>query len=145
MRLMLWEDLMNGLSVADELPWDVPGRIAVKPSVSGLRRTVNPGAAVLVTYSTVVGEAAVAVVIERPEVDREGVAWRCRVRLNRGTRREQFQIVGLSSESVLRQAVDLVAERLGISECELLGEATLGASAVAPAETRRSLASAGFR
>ncbi|MBF6330186.1 hypothetical protein IU452_16820 [Nocardia transvalensis] len=69
----------------------------------------------------------VSVVIERPEVDLAGIAWRCRVRVLRGAGRvEQSQVVGGSASAVLQQALDLVSTRLGISESELLGGASVG-------------------
>ncbi|WP_227983007.1 hypothetical protein [Nocardia spumae] len=67
------------------------------------------------------------IVIERPEVDRAGIAWRCRLRVVRGNGRlEQSQVVGVSAGAVLQQALDLAGERLGISAAELLGGADVG-------------------
>ncbi|MFF0490704.1 hypothetical protein ACFYTQ_16930 [Nocardia sp. NPDC004068] len=73
----------------------------------------------------------VSVVIERPQVDVAGIAWRCRIRVLRGlARTEQSQVVGGSSQSVLQQALDLVTSRLGISEAELLAGANVGLGGV---------------
>ncbi|MCM6773358.1 hypothetical protein NDR87_07730 [Nocardia sp. CDC159] len=72
----------------------------------------------------------VSVVIERPEVDLAGIAWRCRVKVLRGPGRlEQSQVVGASASAVLRQALELCSSRLGISEAELLGGASVGLAA----------------
>ncbi|NKY86294.1 hypothetical protein HGA07_11735 [Nocardia veterana] len=69
----------------------------------------------------------VTLVIERPEVDRAGIAWRCRLRVVRGNGRlEQSQVVGASASAVLQQALDLASSRLGVSEAELLGGADVG-------------------
>ncbi|WP_153411971.1 hypothetical protein [Nocardia macrotermitis] len=82
----------------------------------------------LVTHEMLVDGLAVSVVIERPEVDHGGCSWRCRIRVARGdARREQSQVVGISSQEVLDQALDLAAERLGISRADLLAGASVGA------------------
>ena len=109
------------------------------------RRPALLVATALATYDTVVDGIAVSVVIERPEADRTGAAWRCRIRVTRGTgRREQSQVVGTSAEAVLREAIALAATRLGIATSDLLGEASVGIGAEAPARTARPIRRAGW-
>lgn len=87
-----------------------------------------PATTGLVTHDAIVDGLAVSVVIERPEIDRAGGSWRCRIRVVRGdARREQSQVVGISSQQVLGQAIDLAANRLGISRSDLLAGASIGA------------------
>lgn len=101
---------MYGMTVAEELR-----------SMSG------GGLTALAQHESVVNGIPVSVLIERPEVDRAGRAWRCRVRVVRGTGRiEHSQVVGTSAHEVLEQALDLAATRLGISESELLSGASMG-------------------
>ncbi|MBU3064039.1 hypothetical protein KO481_21220 [Nocardia sp. NEAU-G5] len=100
----------------------------------GARRPALLVAAALATYETVVDGIPVSVAIERPEADRAGEAWRCRIRVIRGTgRREQSQVVGVSAEAVLREAIELAATRLGVAGADLLGEASVGIAAPARA------------
>ncbi|WP_245718270.1 hypothetical protein [Nocardia miyunensis] len=87
-----------------------------------------PATTELVTHETIVDGLTVSVVIERPELDHGGGIWRCRIRVARGeARREQSQVVGISSQEVLGQAIDLAADRLGISRSDLLAGASVGA------------------
>ena len=92
----------------------------------GLQTAGRPIAA-LAEHVLEIDGVPVTIVIERPEVDRAGIAWRCRVRVVRGNGRlELSQVVGASANAVLRQALDLAGRRLGISEAELLGGADVG-------------------
>ncbi|WP_245662371.1 hypothetical protein [Nocardia vermiculata] len=94
---------------------------------SGSRLTPSKPPAVLAEHALVVDGVPVTVMIERPEVDRAGIAWRCRLRVVRGNGRlEQSQVVGGSAGAVLQQALDLAGERLGVSEEVLLGGADVG-------------------
>jgi|GEM_PF-7037435 len=111
----------------------------------GMRRPALLVATALATYETVVDGIEVSVMIERPEVDRAGIAWRCRIRVDRATgRREQSQVVGTSAEAVLRQAIELAATRLGIGAADLLGEASVGIAAEPSARTARPIRRAGW-
>ncbi len=99
----------------------VAGELRVAPD-----RVASP----LARHEFTMDGVPVTVVIERPEVDLAGIAWRCRVRVLRGSgRTEQSQVVGASASAVLQQALDLVATRLGISEADLLGGASVGLAA----------------
>ncbi|MFI5781575.1 hypothetical protein [Nocardia sp. NPDC051570] len=100
-------------------------------SVAGeLRMAPARAATPLASHEFTMDGVPVTVVIDRPEVDLAGIAWRCRVRVLRGPGRiEQSQVVGASSRAVLQQALDLVSSRLGISEADLLGDATVGLAA----------------
>ncbi|MGW4737076.1 hypothetical protein [Nocardia xishanensis] len=66
----------------------------------------------------------VVVSIGRPAPFPGRVGWRCRVRVDRGTRFEQSQVVAPTEREVLRLALDLVTGRLLIAEAELLDGAT---------------------
>jgi hypothetical protein len=154
---------MKVVSVADKLlegmyvPSTDSGRYAAGSDVIANAITVSPilvdpmgvhrseaaaarlVAAALATYETAVEGIPVAVAIERPEADRAGEAWRCRIRVIRGTgRRELSQVVGVSAEAVLREAIELAATRLGIAGADLLGEASVGIAAAAPSNTARA-------
>ncbi|MBO0854066.1 MAG: hypothetical protein J2P18_09895 [Nocardia sp.] len=107
------------------------------PVTSGLRqamnRSINPGrtrnraSTALAEHMIEVDGIPVSIVIERPEVDRAGIAWRCRLRVVRGNGRiEHSQVVGSTSSGVLQQALDLASERLGVSEAELMAGAEMG-------------------
>lgn len=111
---------MQGISVARGL------RSAADRSITA-GRTSNRQITPLAEHVLEIDGAPVTIVIERPEVDRAGIAWRCRLRVVRGNGRlEQSQVVGGSASAVLQQALDLASERLGISEAELLGGADVG-------------------
>ncbi|MEV0033279.1 hypothetical protein [Nocardia sp. NPDC050793] len=62
----------------------------------------------------------VSVFIGRPAPFPGRAGWRCRVRVERGTRLEQSQVVAPTEREVLRLALDLVTGRLEITEAELL-------------------------
>lgn len=112
---------MQGASVARGLQYSTADH-----SIAGLRQANRPVAA-LAEHVLVVDGAPVTIVIERPEVDRAGIAWRCRLRVLRGHgRREYSQVVGVSARAVLQQALDLATDRLGVTEAELLGGADVG-------------------
>lgn len=57
--------------------------------------------------------------------------WRCRVRVERGTRLEQSQVVALSEREVLRMAMDLITSRLGVTESQFLDGAAIDGPASA--------------
>src|SRR5690606_31049719 len=46
--------------------------------------------------------------------------WRCRVRVERGSRLDQSQVVASSEREVLRMALELVTTRLGLTESQFL-------------------------
>ncbi|WP_051027142.1 hypothetical protein [Nocardia higoensis] len=54
--------------------------------------------------------------------------WRCRVRVERGTRLEQSQVVASSEGEVLRMALELVTTRLGLTESQFLDGAAIDAA-----------------
>ena len=98
---------------------------ADRSNVAG--RAVDGQVTPLAEHVLEIDGAPVTIVIERPEVDRAGIAWRCRLRVVRGNGRlEQSQVVGGSAGAVLQQALDLASQRLGISAAELLGGADVG-------------------
>jgi len=66
--------------------------------------------------------------IGRPVQFAERAGWRCRVRVERGTRLEQSQVVAPSEREVLRLALELVTIRLGLTESQLLDGATTDSS-----------------
>jgi hypothetical protein len=119
------------MPVTSELLSGVGRRAAVRRRAqypAGVTDRPVPAPSALVTHETISDGLAVSVVIERPEIDHGGGIWRCRIRVARGdARREQSQVVGINSQEVLAQAIDLAANRLGISRAELLAGASVGA------------------
>ncbi|WP_227997999.1 hypothetical protein [Nocardia australiensis] len=93
----------------------------------------------LATKEFTANGTAVRVMIGRPERYATGRAWRCQVRIERGTSRlEQSQVVAVDESAVVRQALDLVTSRLGVSETEFFEGATLGPGvAAATGQPRR--------
>lgn len=73
--------------------------------------------------------ARVWVGIGRPMPFPQRAGWRCRVRVERGTRLEQSQVVAPTEGEVLRMALELVTSRLGMSEAQFLDGAALWAGA----------------
>ena len=117
---------MQKASLADKSPESVRSLT----SDSRSRAILDHGAGPLVRHEFVRNGIAVSVVIGRPEPERSGTSWRCRVRVEFGTGRlEQSQVVGTSTGRVLRQALELVTTRLGVTADELLGGATVGTPA----------------
>ncbi|WP_280269903.1 hypothetical protein [Nocardia wallacei] len=112
---------MKVVTVAEEL---LPGADRLG---GGRGRFVGRDRAALVQHDLVIDGVPASVVIERPEADRPARAWRCRIRIARGIGRlEQSQVVGTSANSVLEQALDLVAARVGLTVAEVLGGASVG-------------------
>ena len=122
---------MRAMPVTGELLSGMGRRYAVRRRAqlpTGVGKRSVPATTELVTHETIIDGLTVSVVIERPEIDHGGGIWRCRIRVARGdTRREQSQVVGISSQEVLGQAIDLAAARLGISRSDLLAGASVGA------------------
>lgn len=127
---MQWEAPMRAMSVTGELLSGMGRRYTARRQdryPTGAATRPAPTTTELVTHDAIVDGHAVSVVIERPEIDRGGGTWRCRIRVVRGdTRLERSQVVGISSQEVLGQAIDLAANRLGISRSDLLAGASVG-------------------
>ncbi|VFA91304.1 Uncharacterised protein [Nocardia farcinica] len=67
--------------------------------------------------------------IGRPVPVGERTGWRCRVRVERGSRLEQSQVVAPTEREVLRMALELVSARLGMTEAQFLDGALIRSNA----------------
>ncbi|MFF0527134.1 hypothetical protein ACFYT3_01975 [Nocardia amikacinitolerans] len=74
----------------------------------------------------------VSVVIGRPVQFPGRAGWRCRVRVERGSRLEQSQVVAPTEREVLRLAMDLVTGRLELTEAQFLDGAAVRTEALRP-------------
>ncbi|AFU01896.1 hypothetical protein NBRGN_034_00210 [Nocardia brasiliensis NBRC 14402] len=94
--------------------------------MNGMTMMITPQDDLLATNEFLRDGVRFGVTIGRPQPYPAGAGWRCRVRVECGTSRlEQSQVVAPTAHEVLELALELVTNRLAITQAEFFEGATV--------------------